>query len=146
MSLKDKAVHKKIFGPTLDLIKKLKKKRQFDLDVPSSVLAFLEEMGFFEELRSRHTNVELSIYMQGGKLRLKGRGDDFETACNNCAWKLQQIDTSTLQFDDKRIWDVIADTRVQVHMKDILRSKDIKAKVCECYISINIISQQLENL
>lgn len=130
MSLKDKAVHKKFFGPTLDLIKKLKRKRQFDLDVPSSVLAFLEQIGFFEEFRSTHTNVELSVDMQDGRLRLKGRGDDFETACNNCSWKLQQIDTTTLEFVDKRIWDVIADTRVQVHMKNILRSKDIKAKVC----------------
>ena len=131
MPLRDMEVHKRIFGPTLNLIRKFttRRKRQFELDVPSSILVFLEDMGFFKEFRSTHTNVELRIDMEDGKLRLKGRGNDFETACNNCSWKLRQLDKSTLPFEDKRIWDVLADTRVQVHVKDILRSKEIKAQV-----------------
>ena len=130
MSLNDKAFHKKIFAATLDLIQKIIRKRQFDVEVPSRVLAFLEEMGFFKEFRSTHTNVELSVDMHDRKLRLKGRGNHFETACNNCSWTLRQLDTSTLPVNDKRIWDVIADTRMQVHVKNILRSKGIKAEVC----------------
>ncbi|CAB4016167.1 Hypothetical predicted protein [Paramuricea clavata] len=131
-----KEEHKKIFRPTLDtLVRKFATKRRlFDQNYPLNILAFLEDIGFFKELRSTYPNVELSIDMQdnslNAKLCLKGRGEEFDAACNKLFWKLGEITKSALPFDDRRIWDAIADTRVQEHIKSVLTLKNIRAQVC----------------
>lgn len=136
-----KEEHKKIFRPTLDaLVRKFTTKRRvFDHNCPSNTLVFLENIGFFKELRSTYPNVELSIDKQddspNAKLCLKGRGEEFDAACHKFSWKLGEIIKSALPFDDRRIWDAIADTRVQKHIKSILTLKNIRAQVCQLIIN-----------
>ncbi len=124
--------HRKKFLPTLETLVGMMraKKRSQEWDVPSKRLAFLNDFGFFKDIRSSYPNVEVSQDLPNEKLCLKGRGDEFNSACNTCTWTLHEIVDDFLEIDDTKIWDLIAESSVQKHLKSIILSKHIKAQVC----------------
>lgn len=117
----------------LKAVSKDRKKRFHEFDAIPENLIFLQDIRFFNELRSLYPNVEVNIDIENGKLFLRGDSEEFNDAYNKCSWTLQKIAKGSLPFDDERIWDVIADSRVQEHLKSIISSKNIKAQVCFCF-------------
>ncbi len=124
--------HRKNFLPTLETLVGMMraKKRSHEWDVPSKRLAFLNDFGFFEDIKSSHPNVDVSQDLLNQKLCLKGRGDEFNSAYNKCSGTLHEIVDDILKIDDMKIWDLIAESRVQEHLKRTILSKHIKAQVC----------------
>ena len=126
-----KEEHRRIFRPTLETLVKnfLTKPRFCEIALSLNNLAFLDNIGFFKEFKATYPNVELSKDTEKGKLNLRGRGEEFEDAYENCSQKLRDITVKSLRFDDEKIWDVIADAKMQSHIKSVFTSDDIKAQV-----------------
>ena len=122
---------------TRKLSKVFKRSRRCALEAPTKTLDFLEDIGYFEASKSTYPNLRLSLDIQdsvNGKLILEGQGDEFETAYNKFSLRLQKVTQCTLQVSGK-IWDAVANTHVQKHVKEIFRSKNIMAEVSRIVLS-----------
>ena len=124
--------HKRIFLPVLDaFIEKVKRQSQrHELHAPSKDLVFLNDVGFFEDLKNCCPSVEVSRDISNAKLYLKGRGEEFVTACQKCSWTLQQICTKVFILPDPICWDLLAENHVREQVNNIITAKSIKAQVC----------------
>ncbi|XP_028403594.1 protein mono-ADP-ribosyltransferase PARP14-like [Dendronephthya gigantea] len=143
--------HKTRFGSTLQsLVQRVTtKKRSFDFNAPTKTLIFLREIGFIKELKSRYPNVEVYTGIQdpvNGKLSLRGMGDEFDSACDECSWKLPRIIERSMTSGDKKIWDVMANTRVQEHVTDIFISKNIRAQARASETDKSIVITAMDNI
>ena len=127
-----KEEHRKIFRPTLETLVKnfLTRPRFCEIALSLNNLVFLDNIGFFQEFKATYPNVKLSKDTEKGKLNLRGRGEELEDAYENCSQKIRNITIKSLSFGDKKIWDVIADAKVQSHIKCVFTSDNIKAQVC----------------
>lgn len=124
--------HRTIFLPVLDsFIERVRRQSQrHELYASSKDLVFLNDVGFFEDLKICCPNVEVSQDISNAKLYLKGRGEEFNTACNKCSWTLQQICTKVLTLPDPICWDLLAEDHVRQQVNNIITAKSIKAQVC----------------
>lgn len=111
----------------VDLVRKRKRKR----DLPQGFFKhwdFFVHVRFFADLKSKYNGVEVVKDEKNKKIVLKGSGDTFYGASNDCDNVLHKLVKKKMVLEDSRMWDVIDGNDEQI--KEIMASKKIKAKVC----------------
>ena len=89
---------------------------------------FFEDIKFFEDLKSKYNGVQIVKDAKHKKVILKGRGDPYYNASNECENVPPKLLDQKLTLEDPRMWDAIDGN--EQHLKEIMALKKIKAKVC----------------
>lgn len=90
-----------------------------------SHLYFFEYVGFFE--KSCFSDVQVIKDMQNKKIRLKGHGDKFFSACSKCKKVERTIRQTEHLLDDERKWDILVNN--EKYVREIMKKSKIMAKV-----------------
>ena len=91
-----------------------------------SYLDFLEYVGFFQ--KKCFKGVQVIKDEKNERIRLKGHGDKFSSACSKCQSVKKTIRQTEHQLDDERKWDILVNNKR--HVKVMLQDLKIRAKVC----------------
>ncbi len=117
----------KVVIEVVDIFRKKVRKR----DLPDGFFMyrdFFEHVGFFKDLESSYPDLEIIKDEKNKKMRLKGRGDKFFEASNNCDTAMNKLTEKLEVLKDARMWNIIQNN--DEYVKKIMASKKIKAKVC----------------
>ena len=89
---------------------------------------FFKDINFIEEVESKYNGVKIVKDAKRKKAILKGRGDPYYNASNECENVLPKLLVQKMTLEDSRMWDAI--DGYEQHLKEIMALKKIKAKVC----------------
>ena len=89
---------------------------------------FFVDIKFREYLKSKYNGVEIWEDAKHKKVILKGRGNPYYNASNECEKVPRNLQQKKMTLKDSRMWDAMAAD--EEHLIEIMASKGIMAKVC----------------